>query len=52
MSVDISCEDFSVGAISQAHGKVSEALKVPLAEAAASLPKAAVLHMDEPRFLS
>ena len=42
--------DFSVGAISQAHGKVAEALKVPLAEAAASLPKAAVLHMDETHY--
>ena len=42
--------DFSVGAISQAHGKVSEALRVPLAEAAASLPKAAVLHMDETHY--
>ncbi len=39
--------DFSVGAISQAHGKVTEALRLPLAEATASLPKATVLHKDE-----
>ena len=32
--------NFSVGAISQAHGKVAHALKAPVAEAAASLCKA------------
>ena len=42
--------DFSVGAISQAHGKVAQALKAPLAEAAASLCSAAVLHMDETHY--
>ena len=42
--------DFSVGAISQAHGKVAEALKAPLAEAAASLRNASVLHMDETHY--
>ena len=38
---------FSVGAISQAHGKVAAALKAPVAEAAATLRNASVLHMDE-----
>ena len=42
--------DFSVGAISQAHGKVAAALKAPVAEAAASLADAQVLHMDETRY--
>lgn len=42
--------DFSVGAISQAHGKVAAALKAPVAEAAASLSAASVLHMDETRY--
>jgi transposase len=42
--------DFSVGAISQAHGKVAAALKAPVAEAMASLPAAKVLHMDETRY--
>ena len=42
--------DFSVGAISQAHGKVAAALKEPVAEAAASLVDAKVLHMDETRY--
>jgi transposase len=42
--------DFSVGAISQAHGKVAAALKAPVAEAAASLAQAPVLHMDETRY--
>jgi len=42
--------DFSVGAISQAHGKVAAALNAPVAEAAASLSKAAVLHVDETRY--
>jgi transposase len=42
--------DFSVGAISQAHGKVAAALKAPVAEAAASLVDAPVLHLDETRY--
>jgi hypothetical protein len=41
--------DFSVGAVSQAHGKVAAALKAPVAEAAASLVDAPVLHMDGKR---
>ena len=41
---------FSVGAISQAHGKVATALKVPVAEAAASLGKAEALWMDETHY--
>jgi transposase len=39
--------DFSIGAISQAHGKVAAALKAPVAEATACLSQAAVLHLDE-----
>lgn len=42
--------DFSVGAISQAHGKVSAALAAPVADAAASLKQAAVVHMDETHY--
>jgi transposase len=42
--------DFSVGAISQAHGKVAAALKAPVTQAATSLNQAAVLHMDETRY--
>ncbi|WP_251969162.1 IS66 family transposase [Sphaerotilus microaerophilus] len=42
--------DFSVGAISQAHGKVAAALKAPVAVAVASLAQAPVLHMDETRY--
>lgn len=42
--------DFSVCTISQAHGKVAAALKAPVAEAAASLSGASVLHMDETRY--
>jgi transposase len=41
---------FSVGAISQAHGKVAVALKVPVAEATASLCTAQALWMDETRY--
>ena len=41
---------FSVGAISQAHGKVATALKAPVAEAAASLCKADALWMDETHY--
>ena len=43
--------DFSVGAISQAHGKVARALEAPVAEAVRSLAHAApVVHMDETRY--
>jgi len=42
--------DFSVGAISQAHGKVAQALAAPVDEAARSLPGAPVLYMDETRY--
>ncbi len=42
--------NFSVGAISEAHGKVAAALKAPAAQAAASLSAAAVLHVDETRY--
>ena len=41
---------FSVGAISQAHGKVAGALKAPVAQAAASLSKAEALWMDETHY--
>jgi transposase len=41
---------FSVGAISQAHGKVAGALKAPVAEAAASLCNAQALWMDETHY--
>ena len=41
---------FSVGAISQAHGKVAVALKAPVAEAAASLCTAQALWMDETHY--
>lgn len=42
--------DFSVGAISQAHGKVAQALKAPVHEAIDSLANAPLLHMDETRY--
>ncbi len=41
---------FSVGAISQAHGKVAGALKAPVAQAAASLSRAPALWMDETHY--
>lgn len=41
---------FSVGAISQAHGKVARALKTPVAEAAASMRSADALWMDETHY--
>ena len=41
---------FSVGAISQAHGKVAQALKTPVAQAAASLGSADALWMDETHY--
>lgn len=42
--------DFSVGAISQAQGKLALALKAPVAQAAATLSSATVIHMDGTRF--
>ena len=42
--------DFSVGAVSQAHGKVALALAAPVLEAAKALSQAAVVHMDETRY--
>jgi transposase len=42
--------DFSVGAISQAHGKLAQALAAPVHEAIASLTNAPILHMDETRY--
>ena len=39
--------DFSVGAVSQAHGKVAAALAAPVAEAVGTLAGAPVVHMDE-----
>lgn len=41
---------FSVGAISQAHGKLAAALKRPVAQAAASLCQADALWMDETHY--
>jgi transposase len=41
---------FSVGAISQAHGKVAGALKTPVAEAVASMRSADALWMDETHY--
>src|SRR5574340_1097113 len=41
---------FSVGAISQAHGKVAAALAAPVDEAMRSLAQASVVHMDETRY--
>ncbi len=43
---------FSMGAISQAHGKVAQALKAPVQEALRSLAQAPVVHMDETRYPS
>lgn len=42
--------DFSIGAISQAHGKVAQALAAPVAQAASMLNKAPVLQVDETRY--
>lgn len=39
--------DFSIGAISQAHGKVAQSLAAPLTEVAAYVAQAPVKHMDE-----
>ena len=41
---------FSVGAISQAHGKVAGALKLPVAQAVDSLCRAQALWMDETHY--
>ncbi len=42
--------DFSVGAISQAHGKVALALQAPVAQIAALVVQAPVKQMDETRY--
>jgi transposase len=42
--------DFSVGAISQAHGKLAQALAAPVHEAITSLAAAPILYMDETRY--
>lgn len=43
--------DFSVGAISQAHGKVAQALQAPVSAAARHIAQSdAVVHMDETRY--
>jgi len=42
--------DFSVGAISQAHGKLAQALATPVHEAVGSLAAAPLLYMDETRY--
>ena len=42
--------DFSVGAISQAHGKLAQALAAPVREALSSLAAVPVLNMDETRY--
>ena len=42
--------DFSVGAISQAHGKVALALQEPLNQLASYVRQAPVKHMDETRY--
>ena len=42
--------DFSIGAISQAHGKVAAALAAPVRQARASLRTAPVVHMDETHY--
>ena len=42
--------DFSVGAVSQAHGKVALALAEPVREAARTLPEAPVKNVDETRY--
>jgi transposase len=42
--------DFSVGAISQAHGKLALALAAPVREAISSLAATPILYMDETRY--
>jgi transposase len=41
---------FSIGAVSQAHGKVSEALTAPAAQLHAAIKAQAVKHLDETRY--
>jgi len=40
----------SIGAVSQAHGKVAQALAMPVQQATAALAQAQVLHVDETRY--
>jgi len=47
---DLMGVDFSIGCISQAHGKVALALATPVAQAVSSLAQAQVLHLDETRY--
>ena len=42
--------DFSIGAVSQAHGKVSQALATPVAQAVNAMASAPVVHVDETRY--
>lgn len=42
--------DFSIGAISQAHGKVAQALAEPVQAAAATVSKAPLVHLDETHY--
>lgn len=42
--------DFSVGAISQAHGKVAQALKAPVSQLGEHMSQAPVAQMDETRY--
>lgn len=42
--------DFSVGAISQAHGKVAQALAAPVAQAGEYVRQAPLKHLDETRY--
>ena len=42
--------DFSVGAISQAHGKVAQALKAPVSQLGEHMVQAPVVQMDETRY--
>ena len=42
--------DFSLGAVSQAHALVARALAAPVSEAAATLARAPVVHLDETRY--
>ena len=42
--------DFSIGAVSQAHGKASQALATPVAQAVHAMASAPVVHVDETRY--
>jgi len=44
--------DFSVGAISQAHGKVAQALQAPVVQLGKHVAQAPVKHLDETRYPS